>query len=201
MDKKEQIILAALELAAENGPAAVSMSQIADKVGIKKPSLYNHFPSKEAIIAAMYGYLRDASKKQHSIQDTDFGSFVEDKSAEQALTMSVLSYRNMCTDKNMLSFYKLIYSQRASDPAAAAIMKEETDRMVLSTKNLFYALKVHGKLSIGDIDTAALSFAMTVHSLIDYQLDCKCSGHPVPDDMLINYIHRFCIICGGESYE
>ena len=33
MDKKEQIILATLELAAENGLGSVSMSQIAEKLG------------------------------------------------------------------------------------------------------------------------------------------------------------------------
>ena len=61
MTKKEQIILATLELASQNGLGAVSMGQIADRLGIRKPSLYNHFESKEAIIAAMYEYLRERS--------------------------------------------------------------------------------------------------------------------------------------------
>ncbi len=41
MSKKEEIIYATLELAAEYGLKSLSMSQIAEKVGIKKPSLYN----------------------------------------------------------------------------------------------------------------------------------------------------------------
>ena len=45
MNRKEEIILAALELASVNGLKSVSMSQIADRVGIKAPSLYNHFKS------------------------------------------------------------------------------------------------------------------------------------------------------------
>lgn len=62
MDRKEEIILAALELAAKNGLSGVTMSQIADKLGIKKPSLYNHFGSKDEIVSAMYRFLREKSK-------------------------------------------------------------------------------------------------------------------------------------------
>ena len=41
----------------------MSMSMIADKVGIKKPSLYKHFASKEEIVEAMYEYLRRQAKE------------------------------------------------------------------------------------------------------------------------------------------
>lgn len=36
MNRKEEIIMATLELAAEKGLGSVSMNMIADKVGIKK---------------------------------------------------------------------------------------------------------------------------------------------------------------------
>lgn len=62
MNRKEEIIMATLELAAEKGLGSVSMNMIADKVGIKKPSLYNHFVSKEEIVQAMYEYLREQAK-------------------------------------------------------------------------------------------------------------------------------------------
>lgn len=41
----------------------MSMSMIADKVGIKKPSLYKHFASKEEMVDAMYGDLRRQAKE------------------------------------------------------------------------------------------------------------------------------------------
>ena len=47
---KEKIIMAALELACENGLRSVSMSHIAEKAGMKKSSLYSHFTSMEEII-------------------------------------------------------------------------------------------------------------------------------------------------------
>lgn len=64
MERKEEIIIATLELAAEKGLTAVSMAQIADRIGIKKASLYNHFKSKEEIIKQMYVYLRTQAKQR-----------------------------------------------------------------------------------------------------------------------------------------
>lgn len=46
---KEKILLETTLLFAQNGYAAVSMKEIAEKVGIKPASLYNHFSSKEAL--------------------------------------------------------------------------------------------------------------------------------------------------------
>ena len=48
--RKEEIVLVTLELAADKGLANVSMSMIADKIGIKKPSLYKHFASMDEIV-------------------------------------------------------------------------------------------------------------------------------------------------------
>ena len=50
-------------------------------------------------------------------------------------------------------------------------MLEETERMTAACRALFYALVVHKKMKNNDPDTAALSFSMTIHSLIDRQMD------------------------------
>lgn len=95
MNRKEEILLVTLELAAENGLSNVSMAQIAEKIGIKKPSLYNHFKSKEEIIVAMYQYFRNESKEALSLTDIDYGTLVKGKSMEEALNQAVLNYVNM----------------------------------------------------------------------------------------------------------
>lgn len=57
-DTRQRIIEEALHLFASNGYDAVSVSQIAQAVGIKAPSLYKHFPSKRAIFDAIVEYMR-----------------------------------------------------------------------------------------------------------------------------------------------
>lgn len=201
MNRKEEIILATLELAATNGISNVSMAQIAKRLGIQKPSLYNHFTSKEEIISEMYQYLRNKSKEQLSLADIDYGEFIKGKSMEEALWQSVSNYIKIVSENKMFSFYKVIYSERTINPTASKIMAEETRRMILATKNLFYALQAHKKICVNDIDMAATSFAMTIHAMMDYQFDCSCSGEPVSQNMIQKFIKWFCNQYGGANDE
>lgn len=196
MTRKEEILLVTLELAAESGLSNVSMAQIAEKIGIRKPSLYNHFKSKDEIIAEMYRYFRDKSKEALSIA-VDYGELVKGKTMEEALSEAVSNYIKMNSGENMLLFYKVMYSERAFNPDAAKIIADETRRMIIATKNLFYALQAHGKIRIEGVDMAAVSFAMTIHGLMDYQLDCSCSGAPISQNMINEYIKWFCSQYGG----
>lgn len=199
MERKEEIIQATLMLASKNGIDNVSMSQIATQLVIKKPSLYNHFRSKDEIVKAMYDYLRTQAKEKLKITDLDYGKLVKDKSLEEVLKLMVHNYCKMSTQSEMFSFYKIIYSTRTTNVVAAQIMCEETEKMILATKNLFYALQVHQKIFVKDIDQAAISFTMTIHSLIDYQLDRKSAGNKFNEDILDNYICWFSKEFGGKD--
>ena len=52
-DTKQKILDKALELFSTQGYDSVSVGEIAAAVGIKAPSLYNHFPGKQAIFDAI----------------------------------------------------------------------------------------------------------------------------------------------------
>ena len=82
----------------------------------------------------------------------------------------------MLSDRNMLQFFRVLYSERSTNPAAAKIMVEETERMLAGSRDLFYALAVHGKIKNQDADMAALTYSLTIHSLIDYRMDQVTAG-------------------------
>lgn len=188
--RKKEIIMATLELAANKGLGNVSMNMIADKVGIKKPSLYNHFSSKEQLVEVMYQFLREEAKKTANIGTIDYTTFFVGKSALEILRMMVGGYFNMYQQEHMMNFYKVIYSERSLNPLAAKIVVEETDKMILATKQLFYAMEVHKLLHFKNPDMTAVSFAMTIHGLMDYELD-QCSNK-IDKSLLDDYLKWFC---------
>ena len=194
-DRKEEIVLATLELAAEKGLANVSMSMIADKIGIKKPSLYKHFDSKDEIVEAMYQYLRKQAKEKANIKPIDYSTLFTGKTAFEVLQALVHGYIQMNQQEEMLNFYKVIYSERSIQPMAAKILAGETGKMILATKQLFYAMEVHKVLHFKDADMSAVSFAMTIHGLMDYELDKthgECKEETSDKHLLENYLKWFC---------
>lgn len=54
-DTREAIITAAWEVAREVGIGALTLREVAVRVGMRAPSLYTHFESKHAIYDAMFG--------------------------------------------------------------------------------------------------------------------------------------------------
>jgi AcrR family transcriptional regulator len=51
---RSEILHAAWEVARRDGVAALSLREVADRVGLRTPSLYHYFPSKAALFDAMY---------------------------------------------------------------------------------------------------------------------------------------------------
>lgn len=195
MKTKEKILQTTLELASEKGLGSVSLSEIAEKVGIKKATLYSHFASKEEMIHALYEYIREKSLKSIQEGPTDYEKLVQGKSAEEILSSLVCQYQKMNSNEKMTAFYKFIYSERVFSSAAAEIMAAETRKMELATRQLFYMLQAHELLKFEDIVSAAVIFSLTVHGLMDRQKDFILSGFEDDTaDKMQSFIHEFCRI-------
>ena len=206
MTRKEEILNATLELAAEQGLESVTLAQIAKRVGIRTPSLYNHYSSKEELVAALYASIRERAKQLGNPASLDVAALAQDRSLEEALLLSLEGYLLLITDRRMLQLLKVLYSARATSPEAAHILLEEVDRMVRAAQTLFYALVVHGKMRNEDIDTAALSYAMTMHAMLDHEMDRISAGEmpgtqtPTVTDEMRRYIRWFsAVMCVGEE--
>lgn len=199
MDRKTEIIYATLQLAATNGLRSVSMQQIANEVGIKKASLYNHFKSREEIIEAMYSFLREKSKANIPSSSINLEQLLKNRTLKEILMTVVSSYKMMTTSSDMLLFYKIIMSERTMDKAACEIMVMETEKMIQATTILFYALQAKGFVYMKNIELAAYSFAMQIHSIIDYECDLEQLGRENSQYTLEKFIDEFCDIYGKEG--
>ncbi len=52
---RQEIVAAAWQVAREQGVGQLTLRQVAERVGMRAPSLYSHFDSKHAIYDAMFG--------------------------------------------------------------------------------------------------------------------------------------------------
>lgn len=191
-DRKEEIIISALNLASKVGLRAVSMSMIAEEVGIKKPSLYNHFRSKEEVFEAMYNYLRKNSQKKANVT-ADWDNIPPNVPANEILKVAVKNYIKINQNEEMTKFYKVIYSERALSKQAAGILIEETEKMIAATKKLLFALQEKSLLHFGNLQLSATTFAICVHGLMEFEMDKNfCDGQKFDDKFLCEYIDMFC---------
>lgn len=104
----------------------------------------------------------------------------------------VMNYKSMVLNDKLLRFYKVIYSERTTNKDASLIVIEETNKMINATKQLIKVLVDNNKLFIDDIEMGSISFSMTIHSLIDYELDCKTNNQDYDENNIQKYIKWFC---------
>ena len=78
MTTRERILDETLTLFAENGYDGTSVEEIAEKVGIKAPSLYNHFKGKEDILNALID-MTEARYEEFFGSDRHIGKLPESK--------------------------------------------------------------------------------------------------------------------------
>ena len=78
MTTRDKILNETLTLFAENGYDGTSVEQIAENVGIKAPSLYNHFKGKEDILKALID-MAEARYEEFFGSDRQIGKLPENK--------------------------------------------------------------------------------------------------------------------------
>jgi AcrR family transcriptional regulator len=75
--RKEEIIAEATRLFAERGYEGASMGDLAERVGLRKASLFHHFPSKDVLYATVLAELMDNVKSAIVSAAMAEGSFAE----------------------------------------------------------------------------------------------------------------------------
>ena len=58
-ERRKEIVQATLDLTAEQGIKKVTTQAIADKVGIAQPTVFRHFKTRDAIFAAVIGWIAE----------------------------------------------------------------------------------------------------------------------------------------------
>ena len=189
--KDQDILFKTLELASRLGLRSLSLSDIAKECGISKSTLYSHFESKEDLIERLYLFLREKAKERNNIPPVDYNALFKDRTLKEILRTVTSSYSSMVHDKDLNAFYRVVLSEKSFSPIAASIYTEETNTMLLATRNLFYALSSKGLAHFTDIDNEAMVFAFTFHSILVLEEDDRTAGTAVSEGLLDSFLEYF----------
>ena len=189
--KDQDILIKTLELASSRGLRSLSLSDIAKECGISKSTLYSHFESKEDLIERLYLFLREKAKERNNIPPVDYNALFRNKTLKEILRTVTSSYSSMVQDKDLNAFYRVVLSEKSFSPIAASIYTEETNTMLLATRNLFYALSSKGLAHFSDLDNEAMVFAFTFHSILVLEEDDRTAGTAVSEGLLDSFIEYF----------
>jgi AcrR family transcriptional regulator len=71
--RAREIVDVALELLEDEGPDGLSMRRLAERIGIRAPSIYKHLPDKQALEAAIIsvGFERQAEACEAALEDAE----------------------------------------------------------------------------------------------------------------------------------
>ena len=186
-DTKIKIIDKALELFSKYGYDAVSVGEIAKEVGIKAPSVYNHFPSKQAIFDAIVedvalNYEKDINKIDIHVENAkkDVPLMVTIK--EEDLFEKVrLIFDYSLHNENIRRFRKMMtIEQFRSKELGALYTKRFVDRLVNYHAEIFKSLIDKKIICEGNPYALALMYVSPVITLIGI-----CDREPIKENECI----------------
>ena len=85
--RRDQIAQAVLELAAEQGAAAISIAAVAHRIGVAPSALYRHFPSKDAMLSGTLD--RMAERMEANVERARAGAAGPLQALERLLLLQV----------------------------------------------------------------------------------------------------------------
>ncbi|MBB4010602.1 TetR/AcrR family transcriptional regulator [Allorhizobium taibaishanense] len=151
--KRRQILKIAGDLFREHGFGAVNMAQIAASVGGSKSTLYNHFPTKEALFEA---YVIEAGREPFAaLADAN----EHGDTAQAALASYARAYLRLLLSPEVLAINRLVISEAPRFRELGGIFYENGPRVTLEQIEQKISHLVERKLlEIEDISLAALQF-------------------------------------------
>ena len=172
-DTKRVLAEQTLELFAERGYDSVSVGEIADAVGIKAPSLYNHYKSKQEIFDAIVDYVaqryeRDTDKIDIHVQNVKQDISLFEKISEKALSEKVkqIFYYSL-RDKTIRLFRKMMTIEQFRSPKLAKLYTERyVTRMIDYHSEIFRKLISAGVIKDENPDALALMYVSPVITLL-----------------------------------
>ncbi len=169
---KQKILAESLRLFSERGYDPVSVQDIAAAVGIKAPSLYNHYKSKEKIFEALmkatlvhYDEFTAGLSVHVDSPESDsdvFKSITVERLTEKVKNIFTFTFK----DEQISQFRKMMTIEQFRTPELSKLYNQRfIDRMISYHQGIFEELIAAGRLKNLDARTLALTYTSPVITL------------------------------------
>jgi AcrR family transcriptional regulator len=128
---KQKILNSATHLFAMKGYTETTVRELATEVGLKEASLYNHFPSKNAILESILKEYSQQIASSFFDQDNLY-ALKENPSADGILSFMKLSFSDDKAEYHLKMLYVILQEQHRN-PTVRKFMSEE---IILSTEQV-----------------------------------------------------------------
>ena len=134
VDTKTLIFNISLRMFAQNGYENVSVRDIAEAVGIKAASIYNHYESKEKILGACYDFYLE-NRCFARMNREQYEPIIRNGTKEEVIQLVNYRFEEHLSE-NMILTMVVIYSRIYTDPRAKEIFIGEMDEAMQYLKEV-----------------------------------------------------------------
>ena len=173
MDTKHKILDEALTLFSEKGFANVFVNEIAERVGIKAPSLYKHYKSKQAIFDAIIDEMNHRFEQQAqalTIDGTDPAADAEvykNMDEDHLVKLGTDLFKYYLHDSYTRRFRKMLTIEQFQDKDLARVYSQQYFDMPLSYQGMLLGLLVsQGLLVTDNVPIMTLHFYAPIYMLL-----------------------------------
>lgn len=160
-DRRAATVQAVVDLAAEQNPAEITTTAIADRMGLTQGALFRHFPNKEAIVEATMSWVGE--RLLVSVDKAAEGA-ASPGAALEAMFMTHIDFVSKHPGVPRMLFGEL---QRSDETLAKRMVQTLIRQYEQRLRCLMEAGKAQGELSAElDVDAAAVLFIGTIQGLV-----------------------------------
>ena len=167
---QEKIINAFLFCAFDKSAGASSMADIAEYLGIKKASLYNHFESREIMYEKTLAYCKRTLETVAFLPEKYITpDLFKKKSLSEIFNSLIKRFIQFYEVEPYFQIYAFIHTEQYFNKQAAEIVDDELFRIELGVSQILLRYCVEKKLDLtpADIDAAVKFYASAFMQQID----------------------------------
>lgn len=188
---KQEILEAALDLFSVQGFEATSMQQIAEAVGIRKPSLYSHFAGKQEILdelvrTTIEQYEKHSLFAQADWDNPDFTAGKQDITEDDVLQMILKHFCYIVHDPQIKKSQKMLTIEQFQNPTLKELQTKQnyTDVMRYFTGLVKFLIR-QKKLFGSDAEIMAAQLCLPISVWINL-----CDREPEREEEITALIER-----------